>query len=769
MPKSLVIVESPAKAKTIEKYLGKDFKVKASVGHIKDLPKSKLGVDVKKGFEPTYEVIAAKKKVIEELRKAASTADQIFLALDPDREGEAIAWHVAEEIYKGEKGKAGEKEKTKAVKKPLHRVLFNEITKKAVLEAIANPIDLNKNLYEAQQARRILDRLVGYQVSPLLWDKVRRGLSAGRVQTVALRLISERDRAIKAFNPEEYWTVETMMEGSLPPSFIAKLVSFDGKKFKIGNGEESTKIVGELKDLPHVLKAVIKKERKRNPYPPFITSRLQQDASQKLGFSAARTMMLAQQLYEGVDVGEGDPVGLITYMRTDSTRISDEAMAEVRDYIGTQLGKDYLPEKPLAYKNKKSAQDAHEAIRPTSVMRTPESVKAHIEEDLFKLYELIWKRFVACQMTPAVFDQTTFDITAGLYGYRANGAQMKFNGFLSLYEASLVGEKKETQETEDEEDDDKASKLLPLLKEGETLKVADIKPEQHFTEPPPRFNDASLIKDLEELGIGRPSTYATILSTLVDKEYVKKEQRVYTPTDLGLIVNDVLIESFPDIFNVEFTAKMETELDEVEEGKQTCTDAVKDFYKPFEAALEKAKIHMRDIKRQEIATDLSCEKCNSPMVIKWGRRGEFLACTNYPECKYTREFERQEDGSLKLMKLEVTGELCLTCGSQMVIKSGRFGKFLACSKYPECKTTRAISTGITCPSCGGALSERRTKKGRIFYGCSQYPKCTFATWDKPVKEACPQCGSPTLVSKSTKAATTIKCPRENCDYTRTQN
>ncbi len=768
MGKSLVIVESPAKAKTIEKYLGKNFKVKASVGHVKDLPKSKLGVDVKKGFEPTYEIIATKKKIIEELRKAASTADQVYLALDPDREGEAIAWHVAEEIYKGEK--AGAKDKTKAVKKPLHRVLFNEITKKAVLAAIANPIDLNKNLYEAQQARRILDRLVGYQVSPLLWDKVRRGLSAGRVQTVALRLICERERAIKAFNPEEYWTIEAVLEGSLPPSFTAKLASFEGKKFKIANEGESAKILSALKDAPHLLKSIVKKERRRNPYPPFITSRLQQDASQKLGYSAARTMMLAQQLYEGVDVGEGDPVGLITYMRTDSTRISDEALTEVRQFIEEKLGKDYLPEKPLFYKNKKSAQDAHEAIRPTSVMRTPESVKPHVEEDLFKLYELIWKRFVACQMTQAVFDQTTFEITAGSYGYRANGTQMKFAGFLSLYEAAFVAERKEKEEeAEEAEEAEKAAKTLPLLKEGETLKLLDTSPEQHFTEPPPKFNDASLIKELEELGIGRPSTYATILSTLVDKEYVKKEQRVFAPTDLGFIVNDVLIESFPDIFNVEFTAKMETELDEVEEGKQTCTEAVKDFYKPFQIALEKAKTNMRDIKRQEIATDLSCEKCNSPMVIKWGRRGEFLACTNYPECKYTREFERQEDGKLKLMKLEVTGELCSTCGSQMVIKSGRFGKFLACSKYPECKTTRAISTGITCPTCGGALAERRTKKGRTFYGCSQYPKCTFATWDKPLKEACPQCGSPTLVAKSTKAATTVKCPRENCDYTRTQN
>jgi len=764
MAKSLVIVESPAKAKTIEKYLGKNYQVKASVGHVKDLPRSKLGVDVKKNFEPTYEIIAAKKKVIDELRKAASTADQVFLALDPDREGEAIAWHVAEEIFKGEKAKAGEKGKNKAVKKPVHRVLFNEITQKAVQLAIANPIELNHNLYEAQQARRILDRLVGYQVSPLLWDKVRRGLSAGRVQTVALRLICERDSAIKAFVPEEYWSLDALLEGSIPPQFLAKLVSFQGKKLKVGNTSESERITNELRSLAHVLKTITKKERKRNPYAPFITSRLQQDAAQKLGFSAARTMMLAQQLYEGVEIGEEGPVGLITYMRTDSTRLSDDAVKEAREFIGEKWGKDYLPEKPNVFKNKKSAQDAHEAIRPTSVLKSPESVKAFLEDDLFRLYELIWRRFVASQMAPAVFDQTTFDITAGDYGYRATGSQMKFSGFLTVYEVSLAVDKKDD---DDEEEEDKG-KILPLLKEGEPLKVTELKPEQHFTEPPPKFNDASLIRELEELGIGRPSTYATILSTLVDKQYVKKDQRVYAPTDLGIIVHDVLIESFPDIFNVEFTAKMETELDEVEEGRQTYANAIKDFYKPFQEALEKAKTNMRDVKRQEIATDLSCEKCNSPTVIKWGRRGEFLACTNYPECKYTREFERQEDGSIKLMKLEVTGELCSACGSQMVIKSGRFGKFLACSKYPECKTTRAVSTGMACPTCGGALAERRTKKGRIFFGCSQYPNCKFATWDKPIKETCPQCGSPTLVTKSTKAATTIKCPRENCDYSRQQ-
>ncbi len=661
----------------------------------------------------------------------------------------------------------GEKEKTKGkiVRKPLHRVLFNEITQKAVLEAIANPIELNQNLYEAQQARRILDRLVGYQVSPLLWDKVRRGLSAGRVQTVALRLICERDRSIKAFVPEEYWTLDTLLEGSVSPQFLAKFVGFEGKKLKITNKEEADRIAGELKSLPHALKSITRKERKRNPYAPFITSRLQQDASQKLGFSAARTMMLAQQLYEGIDVGEEAPVGLITYMRTDSTRISDDAVKEARQYIEEKWGKQYLPEKPNVFKNKKSAQDAHEAIRPTSVMRTPETVRPHLEDDLFKLYELIWKRFVACQMTPAVFDQTTFDIEAGSYGFRANGSQMKFSGFLSVYETSLVGDKKD----EEEEDESEKGKILPLLKEGEPLRVVELKPEQHFTEPPPRYNDASLIRELEELGIGRPSTYATILSTLVDKEYVKKEQKVYTPSDLGYIVNDILIENFPDIFNVEFTAKMESELDEVEEGRQTRPKAIKDFYKPFHEALEKAKTHMRDIKRQEIPTDISCEKCHSPMVIKWGRRGEFLACTNYPECKYTREFERQEDGTLKLMKLEVTGELCSTCGSQMVIKSGRFGKFLACSKYPECKTTRAISTGIMCPVCGGALAERRSKKGRNFYGCSRYPECKFATWDKPLKEVCPKCGSPTLLAKITKASKTIKCPRETCDYSRVEN
>ncbi len=752
MAKTLVIVESPAKAKTIEKYLGKGYQVKASIGHIKDLPKSKLGVDVKNDFEPTYDVIKEKKKVVDEICKAASTAEAILLALDPDREGEAIAWHVSEEIAKGET-----KKKTKAKAKPVHRILFHEITKKAIQEAVNRPLELNRSLFEAQQARRILDRLVGYQVSPLLWEKVRRGLSAGRVQTVALRILCEREREIRGFKPVEYWSLEALFEGSRAPTFRARLATVDGKKISIGNEQETQQALAQLKKSTHVLKSIVRKERRRNPYPPFITSKMQQEASQKLGFSAARTMMVAQQLYEGIDLGDG-PVGLITYMRTDSTRLSNEAVQEARDFIVSKWGPDYLPESPLSYKNKKSAQDAHEAIRPTSVVVTPESIRQHLEDDQYKLYELIWRRFLACQMMPAIYDQTTFDIASGSYGYRATGSQMKFPGFMAAYDVAVL------EESAEEEEEGREG-FLPDLKEGETLKALDFFPEQHFTEPPPRFNDASLIKELEEKGIGRPSTYASILSNIVDKEYVKKEQKVFTPTDLGFIVNDVLVESFPNIFSVEFTAKMEAELDDVEEGQQTYQETLRDFYKPFQETLEKAKVHMKDIKRQEIKTDLVCEKCQSPMVIKWGRRGEFVACTNYPECKYTREFIRNEDGSLTLAKLEMTGEFCTNCGSQMVIKSGRFGKFLACSKYPECKTTRALSTGVPCPQCAQPLAERRTKKGRIFYGCSKYPACKFASWDKPVKEPCPTCGSPCLILKVTKTkGKSLKCPREGCDF-----
>ncbi len=755
MSKSLVIVESPSKAKTIEKYLGKNFRVKASVGHVKDLPKSKLGVDVDNNFEPTYEIIANKKKVIEELRKEAESADTIYLALDPDREGEAIAWHVADELTRVKKGQ-------KKSDKPIHRVLFNEITPKAIKESMANPLPLNKELFDAQQARRVLDRLVGYQVSPLLWDKVKRGLSAGRVQTVALRILCEREREIRAFVPEEYWSMQFHLQGSIDPSFWAKLHSYEGKKIKISNEADALKIKTELAAAAYLLKSIQKKERKRNAYPPFITSKMQQEASQKLGFSATKTMTLAQQLYEGMDLGDG-PVGLITYMRTDSTRISDDAIQEVRGFVEEKWGKNYLPEKPNFFRSKKGAQDAHEAIRPTSVLRTPDSVKGSLDRDQFRLYELIWKRFVACQMVPALFDQTTFDIEAGSYGVRATGSVMKFAGFLAAYQAPVEEEtRSNAQKSEDDEEEGKG--LLPDLKEGETLKLLETKPEQHFTEPPPRFSDATLIKELEEKGIGRPSTYASILSNLMDREYVSKEQKTYQPTDLGFIVNDILVENFPNIFNVEFTARMEGELDDVEDGKHTYVQALQEFYGPFKETLEKAKVQMKDLKRQEIPTSHVCEKCGSIMVIKWGRNGEFLSCAKYPECKSTQEFKRDDKGEIVIKPKEETKELCPQCTSPMIVKSGRFGKFLACSKYPDCKTTKSVAIEARCPECHGEVAEKRSHKGKSFYGCLQYPKCRFASWDPLIPEACPLCQSPSLAEKKTKTSHSIRCAKAGCTY-----
>ncbi len=742
MAKSLVIVESPTKAKTLTKYLGKNFRVKASVGHIKDLPKGKLGVDIKKGFEPTYVILASKKKVIEEIRKAASQSEEIFLACDPDREGEAIAWHLSEEI---------------SAKKPVHRILMHEITRKGVEEAIRHPQKLDLHLYESQKARRILDRLVGYQVSPLLWEKVRRGLSAGRVQSVALRLICEREKEILAFRPVEYWTLDFDLEGSRPPPFTGRVVTRGGEKLTIGNQAEADRIRDEVKRSSLSLVKVIKKERRRHPPPPFITSRLQQDASQKFGFSPSRTMAIAQQLYEGVEIGEEGLVGLITYMRTDSTRVAESAIQEVREEIQRKFGKPFVPEKPNYYKNKKSAQDAHEAIRPSSVGYQPDQIQKYLTREQARIYELIWKRFVASQMESAVYDQTAFEMTAGDYGLRATGSQVKFLGFLAAYQVDREIEEKEEEVEEGEG-------LLPDLSEGEGLKVIGEKPEQHFTEPPPRYNEASLIKELEEKGIGRPSTYASIVSTILDKEYVQKDQNRFQPTRLGAIVNELLVDCFPDIFNVSFTARMEEELDEVAEGNRKYKDALRDFYTPFEKTLAQAKVQMKNIKTQEVKTDLSCEKCKSPMVIKWGRRGEFLACSNYPACKNTHEFHRTEEGEILKAKKEVTGEFCVNCGSQMIIKTGRFGKFLACSRYPECKSTRAVSIGINCPRCGGKMVEKRSRKGRVFYGCMNYPKCDFATWDRPLKEPCPKCGSPFLLSKVKKTSREVKCPA--CDYSR---
>ncbi|MDZ4677139.1 MAG: type I DNA topoisomerase [Oligoflexia bacterium] len=744
MKKSLVIVESPAKAKTIEKYLGKEYQVLASVGHIRDLPPKKLGVDVKKKFKPTYEIIKGKDKVIEAIKNAAKKAEHIFLAPDPDREGEAIAWHIAEEL--------------KTDKKKISRILFNEITKKAVNEAIKKPLKINQDKVDSQQARRILDRLVGYQISPVLWDKVRRGLSAGRVQSVAVRIVVDREKEVLAFKPDEYWSIAANLDAGEP--FWAKLAKKGKDNIEIHNKAEADKITAELKKETYKITDVDKSERKRNPLPPFITSKLQQEAARKLRFPAKKTMMVAQKLYEGIDVGSHGTTGLITYMRTDSTRIGDEALKEVRTYIKDTFGAKYLPSEPVVYKTKKSAQDAHEAIRPTNLELTPKEVKEYLAPDQYKLYVLIWNRFIACQMVPAVFDQTSVEIKAGSYLLRASGSIMKFDGFTAVYEES---------KDEDAPADDDDKQLLPEdLKVGMSPKLKELKPEQHFTQPPPRFTDASLIKDLEEKGIGRPSTYAAIISTILDKEYVEKDQAGrFKPTDLGNIVTELLVENFKDILDVEFTASMEDQLDRIEEGERGWVETLTAFYAPFKATLDIAKEKMRNIKAQAIPTDIICPKDSALMVIKWGRNGQFLACTNYPDCKSTAEFEKNADGVIEVRKVETTDEKCEKCSSPMAVKFGRFGKFLACTAYPECKTTKAISTGVKCPKgCGGDVTSRVSRRGRAFYGCSSYPKCDFVSWDKPLTRPCPTCKNPFLVSKYTKkSGNIIKCPIKECDYT----
>jgi DNA topoisomerase-1 len=711
MKKSLVVVESPAKARTLNRFLGKDFTVLASVGHIKDLPKSKLGVDIEDDFRPQYTTIKGKAKTIKELKKASKSADEIFLAPDPDREGEAIAWHIAEEVA----GKDGKK---------VHRVLFNEITEKAVKEAIKNPTTLDREKYEAQQARRVLDRLVGYQVSPILWEKVRRGLSAGRVQSVAVRLICEREKRIKAFVPKEYWSITAEFEGrEAEADFKAKLVKKDNKKLEIRSEDEAKRILAELKGVGFVVNLIEKKERKKNPMPPFITSRLQQEASRKLRFTAKKTMAMAQQLYEGVEIGPDGLVGLITYMRTDSTRLSSEAIGAVRAFIKQNYGDDYLPSKPAAYRSRKGAQEAHEAIRPTYLNYTPEAVKPYLTGDQWRLYHLIWNRFIACQMKPALLDQTRVDIGAGRYIFQANGTVVKFPGFTIVYEEGKdIEEEKEGQ--------------LPALKKGEDLTVKTLLPQQHFTQPPARFTEATLVKELEDNGIGRPSTYAAILSTIQEREYVVKEKNLLKPTELGSLITDLLVKSFPTILDVAFTAHMEEELDMVEEGKLPWLGVMKEFYGPFKEDLERAKSEMKSVKTEETPTDIVCKRCGKIMVIKWGRKGKFLACTGYPECKNTSDFKTDEEGRIVVVEsAEETGEVCPSCGKPMVIRSGRYGRFLACSDYPSCKTTKPLSTGIPCPSegCDGELLERQTKRGKVFYSCSNYPECSYATWETPKK------------------------------------
>jgi DNA topoisomerase I len=743
MAKSLLIVESPTKVNTLKKIVGKDFVIKASVGHLKDLPKKKLGVDVDNDFAPEYITIRGKGKILSELKAAAKKADHIYLAPDPDREGEAIAYHIGNEVAKFTKGK-------------IYRVSFNEITKKAVKNALDNPTELNINRVYAQQARRILDRLVGYKISPILWKKIHRGLSAGRVQSVALRLVVDREREIQAFNPVEYWSITLDVEGKTPPPFESKLFKINDEKAEVNNQEEADKIVKAVEGKDLVLEGITKKERKRNPTAPFITSTLQQEASRKLNFTPKKTMMLAQRLYEGLALGTKGTVGLITYMRTDSVRLSDDALSMVREFIPERYGKEYLPAEPNFYKSKKSAQEAHEAIRPSEVSIEPKSIKEYLEKDLFNLYQLIWSRFVACQMVPAVLDTTQFDIRTGDYLFRSNGSILKFAGFMKVY-VEVTEEKQEEGAGKAKSDSDR---LLPELDKGDVLKLLKISPDQHFTQPPPRFTEALLVKELEEQGIGRPSTYAAIISVIKDRDYIRSEERRLAPSELGFLVSDALVENFPDIMNSEFTAKMEGQLDEIEDGKMEWVQALKEFYKPFAIDLEEAEKKMKDLKSQVEETDEVCEKCGEPMIIKWGRFGKFMACTGYPECKSTKNLGA--DGTAESAATEEVEGKCDKCESPLIMKMGRFGKFIACSNYPECKFTKPVSLGISCPEegCEGEISPRRTKKGRTFYGCSKYPDCKFTSWEKPVAEACPECKHSYMVEKFKKEeGLSIVCPQ----------
>ena len=933
MARNLVIVESPAKAKTIGKYLGKEYVVKASLGHVKDLPKNNLSVDVDNNFEPVYEVIEGKKKLIAELKSEAKKSDNIYLAADPDREGEAICFHLQEELKDSKNGKKSPQ---------ILRVMFNEITKNAIQNAFKTPTAVNLHLVDAQQARRILDRLVGYKISPLLWDKVRRGLSAGRVQSVALRMIVDREREIRAFVKREYWSIDVNLAAKKPPQLSAHLAKKNNDNAEIANEAEAQAIVNAVDGSDYIVKSVTNREKRRHPVPPFITSTLQQEASRKCRFSVKRTMGLAQRLYEGVELGsEEGPVGLITYMRTDSTRISNDALDEVRAMVVERYGADYRPATPNVYKSKKDAQDAHEAIRPTSAKHTPESLEKFLQEDELKLYRLIWMRFVASQMTPAVFDQTSIDVEAkgkdgATYLFRATGSVPKFDGFLKVYEEG---------KDQKDEDDDELKQKLPAVTEGEVLKFRAIEPEQHFTEPPPRFTEATLVKELESDGVGRPSTYASILSTIQEREYVNKEGGKFKPTELGMVVMDLLLESFSDLFDVTYTARLEAELDGIEDGKIDWRMSMSEFYERFTKDLDHAERNMTDIKRMERPTDLICDKCGKPMVIKWGKHGSFAACTGSPdfnyrgaeadleklgqdiaqrqqrtlkeleerrekiEAKYRAELEKLEmrigagglsdrkavdsrrkiqvrkTGDLKTLEkriaerrqkdhkgierrfasfqtryphmpqfydldLKDTGEAtvlswprkegfctstreltvdlpdidkadlteqdeveyCPNCGRTMVLKKGRFGTFLACSGYPDCKTTKQLgqaqqpkaipldekcpqcdsqmvkkygrfgefvacsnyptckyiqqkTIGVKCPNCSeGEVVERRSKRGKTFYGCNRYPECDFVAWGKPLPERCPECGGSYLIEKFLKAGMVAQCPNAECKY-----
>ncbi len=737
--KNLVIVESPTKAKTISKFLGKNFIVKSSFGHVRDLPKSKLGVDVEHDFEPQYIVSRDKSKVVKELKTAAKKADAVLFATDEDREGEAISWHLAH-ILDIDPAKA-------------QRIVFHEITKTAIMHALENPRPLDLKMVDAQQARRILDRLVGYELSPFLWRKVARGLSAGRVQSVAVRLIVEREREIQAFKPEEYWTIDGTFTTPATETVQAKLYSIQGKKLEkldITNKTEVEKMLAEIHNATYTATAVDEKKTKRLPSPPFTTSTLQQEANSHLGFSAKQTMRLAQQLYEGVELGGDGSVGLITYMRTDAVNLSEKFLQEAKDLIGTQYGANYQLEKPRTYTNKsKNAQEAHEAIRPTDVSRTPQSVEAFLDRQQFRLYDLIWRRAVATQMAGAELNATAVTISShNQYVFRANGQTIIFDGFLKLYP------------------DKTKENLLPKITVGESLNCTELKPEQHFTEPPARYSDATLVKAMENFGIGRPSTYAPTISTVEDRGYIERdEKKRFFPKDIAYLVNDLLVQHFHHIVDFQFTAEMEDDLDEIARGKKQWRPVIGSFWKPFKDNLDKKEKEISKQALTEEKTDEVCEKCGSPMIIKTGRFGKFLACTNYPECKNTKSTDPEE--AKQQQAVEATNELCEKCGKPMMLRRGRFGPFLGCSGYPECKNIKniEIKMNMKCPKCAvGDIVQRRSKRGKPFYGCNKYPDCDFALWEKPTGEFCPTCKQPLVFA----AKGIIKCSNKECDYKKEQ-
>ncbi len=757
--KSLVVVESPTKVKTIQKYLDKKFVVKASMGHVRDLPKSKLGVN-EKTFAPQYVLVKSKQKTIDELQRAAKKSDSLYIATDPDREGEAIGWHLAEMLGVN--------------KKRVHRVQFNEITKRAVQAAFEHPGRIDPNKVDAQQARRVLDRLVGYKLSPLLWEKVRRGLSAGRVQSVALRFIVDREREIQAFVPVEYWSLHARLAAASPPEFVATLREVDGEKAALPTEAATRAVIERLERARYTVRAVTRGERRRHPAPPFITSTLQQEAGRNLHFSAKKTMLLAQQLYEGIDVGAEGAVGLITYMRTDSTRVTADAQTDARAWITGRFGMQYLPDSPPVYRARKNAQDAHEAIRPTDGFREPRQLARSLSRDQLALYRLIWERFMASQMRPAVYDTLAVDIEAsppaaaesvrgadatpagaGICLFRVQGATLRFPGFTAIYV--------ESQDEDAASAEEEPEVSMPPLEVGEGLTLLGLEPKQHFTQPPPRFTEASLVKTLEERGIGRPSTYATIISTIQQREYVRREKGTLYPTELGTQVTDLLLPFFPDIMDVEFTSQLEEELDRIEDGEVRWAETVRDFYKRFAEDLVRAGGKMENLKKGT-ETGQACPECGKPLLERWGRFGKFLACSAYPECRFTQNLGTDGRGK---PEDEPTNDVCDQCGKPMVIKHGRYGKFVACSGYPECKKTKPLSIGVGCaePGCGGQLVRRRSKRGRAFYSCSNYPACKFVVWQRPVAQPCPSCGAPFLTERTARGGKTVlQCIREQCGH-----